>query len=169
MMPTRDRTAAADARHHLEEMIVKLYLALVATWLLATPTLALAQPASGAPTSPKALSSVEQVLEANYDRFNAHDLEGLLALYADDAVATDLEGNVILRGKAAFRENFIKSFKLGPQAKAWHLKTLVVGDVIAAHEAGEIGPGQGRIELMLVVRVKDGKIVSMAAGPRSPL
>ncbi len=67
------------------------------------------------PTPPRPLDSAEDVEQAFYDALDRADLEGLMALWADDdEIACVHPGAPRLQGHAAIRESFEMIFQRGP-------------------------------------------------------
>lgn len=105
-----------------------------------------------------------EVVEANYEAYNAGDADRLADLYAEDCVLTDLNGNVTLEGRAAFRERFAKTFAEHPENRAWSLSRIALGNVVVDHEVGERSPGCGHFEIIAVYTIRDGLISRLAMG-----
>ena len=105
-----------------------------------------------------------EVVEANYEAYNAGDAARLASLYAENCVITDLNGNVTLEGRTAFRERFAKTFAEHPQNKAWSVSRIALGNVVVDHEVGERAPGRDRFEIIAVYTIRDGLIERLAMG-----
>jgi steroid delta-isomerase len=56
---------------------------------------------------------MKQAMQAYIDTYNKDDLEGLLALYADDATVEDPVGKPVMSGKARIREFYTMAMKTG--------------------------------------------------------
>lgn len=56
---------------------------------------------------------MKQAMQAYIDTYNRDDLEGLLALYADDATVEDPVGKPVMAGKAKIREFYTMAMKTG--------------------------------------------------------
>lgn len=63
--------------------------------------------------SPSSEQTMKQALQAYVDRYNADDLEGVVALYADDATVEDPVGSPVKTGKAAIRDFYAYAMKTG--------------------------------------------------------
>jgi putative hydrolase of HD superfamily len=105
-----------------------------------------------------------EVVEANYEAYNARDADRLAALYAEHCVVTDLNGKVTLEGRTAFRERFAKTFAEHPQNKAWSVGRIALGNVVVDHEVGERAPGQGRFEIVAIYTIRECLIERLAMG-----
>ena len=105
-----------------------------------------------------------EIVEANYEAYNAGDADRLADLYAEDCVLTDLNGKVTLEGREAFRERFARTFAEHPQNKAWSVSRIALGNVVVDHELGERSPGQDQFEIIAVYTIRDGLISRLAMG-----
>ena len=54
--------------------------------------------------------TVADTVARQVDAYNAHDLEGFLACYTDEVVVTTAEGEVVLEGVEAVREQYAEWF-----------------------------------------------------------
>ncbi|NTW85370.1 MAG: SnoaL-like domain-containing protein [Holophagaceae bacterium] len=126
--------------------------------LLLVPALLVAAP------TPKVLTpamAVERQLEA----INAHDLEGVLALFSEDAEVSDLPvGAPALKGKSGLRERYTGLFKGNPELHVSAAAQLVSGAFVVQRErlkglAGSKGP----VEVVMVYQVKSSRIIRMWA------
>ena len=100
------------------------------------------------------------------DCFARHDLEGLLALYADDAVHTSPKIRVrhpetggVLRGKAALRAWWADAFARIPEL-GYELVALTADDARVFMEYVRHAPGDPDLPVAEVLDVKDGVIVA---------
>lgn len=98
--------------------------------------------------------------------FNAQDLEGLLALYADAAVHTspklralrpETKGEVT--GKAALRDWWADSMRRLPKLH-YREKRLTADDACVFMEYDRENPGEATLAVAEVLRVRDGRIVA---------
>lgn len=108
--------------------------------------------------------SPADLVQKQFDAYNAQDLDRLCACYAEDCVITDLDGEVTIRGRAAFRERFAKTFAEYPKNRAWSVNRMAVGNVVVDHEVGERAPGGERFEIIAVYTIKNGLIGRLAMG-----
>ena len=119
-------------------------------------------PALLAAATPKVLSPGATV-QRQVERFNAHDLEGYLALFADDLEVADLPASPWgTRNKAWLREVDAERFKAEPDLRASTEAQMVSGTFVIETErirgrAGQAGP----LDVVVVYQVKEGKIVRM--------
>jgi steroid Delta-isomerase len=56
---------------------------------------------------------MKKAMQAYIDTYNKDDLEGLLALYAEDATVEDPVGKPVMAGKAKIREFYTMAMKTG--------------------------------------------------------
>lgn len=61
--------------------------------------------------------SAADVVEAQHAAWNAGDLEGLLATFADDAQVRSVSGGLLASGKEAIRERFVRIFEGRPRGR----------------------------------------------------
>lgn len=89
--------------------------------------------------------SFEERLKASTDAFNRQDIDGYLALYADDAVLYDPLSPEPSRGKEAIRSAVEALWEMFPDA---HIETLrlVVAGVTAAGEIANSGTNRGSLK-----------------------
>ena len=119
------------------------------------------------------MSANEELLERYVELYNAGDLDGVMDLYAEDAIQIMPEGT--FEGRSAIRERLARDLVACPDI-AWSVLSFVEqGDTfadewsfVATHtgpfqlpDGGELPPSGRRVELrgMELVQVRDGKIV----------
>ena len=68
------------------------------------------------------------------DAYNAHDLEGFLACYADDVVVTSGNGDVLLEGTEAVRAQYAVLFERLPDVKAVVRQRIQLGGWVVDEE-----------------------------------
>ncbi|UXH76963.1 nuclear transport factor 2 family protein [Roseateles amylovorans] len=77
--------------------------------------------------------SVAEVVQAQLEAYNAHDVEGLLACYAPSAAQYEYPDRLLAQGHSALRARMAPRFvELRPQATL--LSRIVVGSVVIDHE-----------------------------------
>jgi len=122
------------------------------------------------PHMPVSINSLEAVVQRQLDAFNARDMSALLAVYADDAEMYEHPAKLVARGSAALRERFTNRFQ-EPNLHATLLNRIVSGNTVIDHESvtRTFAEGPGRIELIMIYEVKDGRIAKAwtIAGPRT--
>lgn len=116
------------------------------------------------PTSPEA------VVQRQLDAYNARDVEALLKIYADDAQMFEHPSTLVARGSAALRERFSVRFQ-EPNLHATLLRRMVSGNMVVDHEevARTFPEGPGKIELIMIYEVLDGRIAKAwsIVGPKT--
>jgi hypothetical protein len=105
-----------------------------------------------------------EIVQAQVDAYNSQNLDRLCAFYSEDCVITDLEGNVTLAGRAAFRERFARTFAQFPKNRAWSKNRIALGRIVVDHEEGEREPGGERFEIVAIYTLKNGLIARLAMG-----
>jgi len=124
--------------------------------VLLVPTLLAAAP------TPKVLSPGATV-QRQIERFNAHDLEGYLALFGEDLEVAELPASAWgTRTKAWLREVYAERFKTNPDLHASTEAQMVSGAFVIETERirGRVGQA-GPLDVVVVYQVKNGKIVRM--------
>jgi hypothetical protein len=112
-----------------------------------------------APT-PKNLSPAGTV-ERQIELFNAHDLEGFLALFADELEVFEIPGATAPTGKARFRELYMERFKANPDLHASAQAQMVSGEFVIQKEKIKGRAGKEPLVAVTIYQVKAGKIVRM--------
>jgi hypothetical protein len=122
---------------------------------LLMPALLLAAPA------PKYLSPAGTV-ERQIELFNAHDLEGFLALFADDLEVGQVPAKAAVPyGKARLRELYEGRFKANPDLRASAEAQMISGDFVIQKETIKGRAGKEPLKTVTIYQVKAGKIVRM--------
>ncbi len=101
-------------------MIRSLSCLLMPALLLAAPT-------------PKNLSPAGTV-ERQIELFNAHDLEGFLALFAEDVEVAEIPGTSAPTGKARLRELYAARFQANPDLHASAKAQMLSGSFVIQKE-----------------------------------
>ena len=116
-------------------------------------------------------TSPEVVVQRQLDAYNAKNLNAWLATYADDAKQFELGGELLAQGHKAIRARTASRFA-EPNLQAIVLKRVVMGNVVIDHEdvIRTFPEGPGRVELVCVYIVEEGKIqsASFSMGPQVP-
>jgi steroid delta-isomerase-like uncharacterized protein len=121
----------------------------------------------------KTMSANEELLERYVELYNAGDLDGVMDLYAEDAIQIMPEGR--FEGRSAIRERLARDLVACPDIEWTVLSFIEKGDAfadewsfVATHtgpfelpDGGDLPPSGRRVELrgMEYVAVRDGKIV----------
>jgi hypothetical protein len=102
--------------------------------------------------------------------YNRHDVDALLAVYADDAEMYEHPNTLLARGTDALRERFTLRFQ-DPNLHANLLTRIVMGTTVVDHEevTRTFPEGPGRVQLTMIYEVKDGRIARAwsIAGPKT--
>ena len=104
-------------------------------------------------------SSAESVVQRQLDAYNAHDLEGWLATYANDAQQFEYPATLLADGIEAIRERAINRFGEA-NLHARLLGRTVMGNIVIDHEdvTRTFPEGPGKVELVAIYQVVEGKI-----------
>ena len=100
------------------------------------------------------------VVQRQLEAYNARDLDGLMAIYADDAAMYEHPDKLLAQGTAALRERFAARFR-EPNLHAALLHRIVAGALVLDHErvTRTFPEGPGEVELVMTYEVQAGRIV----------
>jgi hypothetical protein len=106
-------------------------------------------------------TSAEAVVQQQLDAYNAHDLDALMATYAEDARLFEHPATLLASGSAQLRERFALRLQ-EPNLHAHLSKRILMGRFVVDHErvARTFPEGTGTVELVATYEVLDGKIVN---------
>jgi putative hydrolase of HD superfamily len=101
----------------------------------------------------------ETVVQRQLDAYNAHNLEAILATYAEDAQQFEHPNNLLVSGHAQLRERFTVRFT-EPNLHAKLLNRIVMGNTVIDHEliTRTFPEGPGTLEIVAIYEVQNGKI-----------
>jgi hypothetical protein len=106
----------------------------------------------------------EEVVQAQVEAYNAHDLEALAATYHPDAQIHDLALGQTLTGPAALRAVWQERFTTHPAHQAEILQRLVVGDFVVDLEH-IVGLADGStVDALVLYQVSGGQILACWIG-----
>lgn len=99
--------------------------------------------AGGALTAPTTDTLPAQVATKQIDAFNQRDLDGFMALYAEDAVVAEFpSGKVLWAGKAAIRERYATMFKANTMPPVRVPTRVVDGAFVVDYEEWDAKAGE---------------------------
>lgn len=103
--------------------------------------------------------SPESVVQRQLDAYNAHDLEGWLATYGQDARQYEFPAKLLAAGHAEMRARMAPRFE-DPLVHARLLKRSVMGSIVVDHEevTRTFPEGPGRVGLVCIYEVRAGAI-----------
>src|SRR5215213_8925703 len=106
-------------------------------------------------------STPESVVQRQLDAYNVRDVDALMATYTDDAQQFEYPATLLSSGAAQLRERITARFR-EPNLHARLIRRIVMGQVVIDHEevSRTFPEGTGRIELVAIYEVRDGKIVT---------
>ena len=104
-------------------------------------------------------STPESVVQRQLDAYNARDVEGILATYANDARQFEFPAKLLASGTTELRERFAARFQ-EPNLHAQLLNRTVMGHIVIDHEdvTRTFPEGPGKIQLIAIYEVQAGKI-----------
>jgi hypothetical protein len=115
----------------------------------------------GRPHDPATLvrPSPEAVVQTQLERYNAHDLEGFAATYADDVEIFDLPGGPPkMSGKTALRDVYGRLFKQAPELRCEAAARIVEGAFVIDQEVCRARPAARPLRATAVYQVENGLI-----------
>ncbi|MGE0829289.1 MAG: SgcJ/EcaC family oxidoreductase [Hyphomonadaceae bacterium] len=111
---------------------------------------------SAAPAKP-ALSPAD-VVAAQFEAYNAQDIEAFCACYAPDAVLASHNGDVLAEGLEAIRARHVTLFATHPQNRARLVHRIALPGTVIDHEDVERAPGGERFQVAAIYSFRDGLI-----------
>ena len=116
-----------------------------------------------APATASALDPAT-IVQRQLDAYNARDLDALLATYALDARQFAHPATLLASGAADLRARMAQRFA-EPNLHARLLQRVVMGNIVIDHkEVTRTFPeGAGRVDMVVIYEVVDGKIQSASA------
>ncbi|MGA2787135.1 MAG: nuclear transport factor 2 family protein [Verrucomicrobiota bacterium] len=99
------------------------------------------------------------VVQRQLDAFNAHDIDALLATYAEDAQMFEHPSKLLASGSAAFRERYVARFQ-ETNLHAILLSRTAMGNIVVDYEevSRTFPEGAGKIRLLMIYEVQHGRI-----------
>jgi hypothetical protein len=86
--------------------------------------------------------SLEQIVQAQLDAYNAQDLDAYCGYFTDDVVVANAGGEVTSEGLDAYRARYKDAFAKFPNNKAELLNRIVLGAAVIDHERVDRGDGE---------------------------
>lgn len=109
-------------------------------------------------------------MQRQLDAYNAHDLDALVAAYADDARLFEHPATLLASGSAQLRERFALRLQ-EPNLHAHLSRRIVMGRFVVDHECvtRTFPEGTGTVELIATYEVLDGRIINawFLTGPKT--
>ena len=104
-----------------------------------------------------------QVVQAQLDAYNAHDVDAFAACYADNVTIVDLAGkDPVMKGISALKQEYAFLAKV---PKGYHVQIVqrtVTGPTVVDHERVlGLPAGKGQPEAIAIYEVRDGKILNV--------
>jgi putative hydrolase of HD superfamily len=116
------------------------------------------------PLGKAAAATVDRQIAA----YNAQDLEGFLATYADSVAVQNLGDTVTVEGKASLRQSTKDWFARAPQARSEVLDRMVMGPFVVDHERLTGVPDGSPVEVIGIFEVRDSLIRRVWFVPPAP-
>ena len=104
-------------------------------------------------------SNPAAVVQRQLEAFNARDLDGLLAVYAEGAQMFEHPDKLLASGAAGLRERFVACFQ-EPNLHAALLNRMVMGHTVIDHEevSRTFPEGPGKLRLLMIYEVHGDRI-----------
>ena len=102
--------------------------------------------------------SILSVVEAQFDAYNAQDLDAYCGYFTDDVIVADYNGAITRQGMDAYRTAYAGTFGQFPQNKAILVSRMVVGNTVIDHEKVVRGPEGPEFEVAAIYTFRDNKI-----------
>lgn len=116
------------------------------------------------------LTTAEHLVQHQLDAYNAHDLDSLLATYAEDARLFEHPATLLATGHSQLRARFALRFQ-EPNLHAHLINRIVMDRFVIDHErvTRTFPEGPGTIDLVATYEVVDGKIINawFLSGPKT--
>lgn len=98
------------------------------------------------------------IAQGQLDAYNAQDLDGYMAYFAEDCVVADFNGAITMRGAPEIRARYAKTFADFPKNHARLVHRIVIGEKVIDHEDVVRGPEGPRFEVAAIYTTREGKI-----------
>ena len=103
------------------------------------------------------MSIAEELAKKQLECYNNHDLEGFLSVYHDDTKIYNIDGTLIMEGKAAMRERYGERFK-NPKLHARLVNRMVFGNKAIDHESVTVGDDNPPVQVAAIYEV-EGELI----------
>jgi hypothetical protein len=160
-------TAGKSGTGDLPPTIIDLSKPTVTPGAIATGPMQVGTPVPAAPTpvippTPSALSPEAQVVAAQIDAFNKHDLEAFLATYSPHAVLYDHPDRVRASGVGEIRQAYASALANNPALRVSVSSRITEGRFVTQQES-LTGAADGSLarNSMVIYEIVDGKIAKV--------
>ena len=106
-----------------------------------------------------ASSDVEAIVQKNLDAYNARDIDGFMADYADDVKLYAYPNTLQTDGKEAMRKGYKDWFDRVPDLRAFVKKRIVIGNKVIDEE--QVTANGKIFNAVAIYEVEDGKITKV--------
>ena len=112
------------------------------------------------------VTAAEAVVQAQFDAYNARNMDLFLATYADDAELFGFPASLQTKGTEEMRKRYTSRFA-DPILLGKIVQRIVLGNVVIDHERVRVTlpEGPGVSEVVAIYEVKDGKIAKVTFIP----
>ena len=102
--------------------------------------------------------SGEDAVERQVRAYNAHDLDGFIACYAQTVVVEDADGRIVMNGREEMRERYGSLFAATPSLRADIVSRLRVGSYIVDEEH-VTGRPDGDLHAIAIYRLDEDGLI----------
>ncbi|WP_199535786.1 nuclear transport factor 2 family protein [Dyella psychrodurans] len=104
-----------------------------------------------------------QVVQAQVDAYNAHDIDAFAACYAENVTITNLSGeHKVIKGVQALKSAYAFLAKVPKEFHVEIVQRVVTGPTVVDKErVVGLPAGKGRPDAMAVYEVRNGKILNV--------
>lgn len=105
------------------------------------------------------MTNADEIVQEQLDAYNNKDLEAWLNTYANNAVQSTTEGEILADGREQMAKNMVIRFA-EPDLFAKLLHRIVCDNTVVDHEiiTRNFPEGKGTIEMLCIYQVEDGLI-----------
>lgn len=110
-----------------------------------------------------------QVVQAQVEAYNTHDIDAIAACYAESVTLTDLSNKrPVVKGIPALKSTYAFLAKMPKEFHVEIVQRVVNGPIVVDKErVVGLPAGKAQFEAMAVYEVRDGKIVNAWFPPKS--
>ena len=105
-----------------------------------------------------------EIVHAQFDAYNAQDVDTMCSFYADDCAFVDFHGAAFIADRAALHAHFTKVFAANPQNRSYSADRMTIGNIVVDHEVNQRSPEAPATHSVIVYVIRDGFIAHVAAG-----
>lgn len=105
-----------------------------------------------------------EIVHAQFDAYNAQDVDAMCSYYAEDCTFVDFRGVAFIADRAALHAHFTKVFAAHPKNRSWSADRMSVGNLVIDHEVNQRSPETPATHSVIVYTIRDALIAHVVAG-----